>query len=244
MSLINDALKRASQSSKQGTPPRSPTAGAPLQPVVGGRKRRTSRQTVLIVMSSIAVLGLGAALWAFLDARKHSGGAPPNSPAVTQSNKVATDSPPQDKPKSAAPAASPNVPAAAEAPSSTVSTTPISTPVASPGDKPPADVKPHAAPPVVAASAKPQKAAPAAPGSPTPAPPRADPPKVSVWSGGKSFPAVKLQGIVFRIKNPSVLINGKVLALGEELDGMVVKKIERSTVTLEWNAQTKVFSLK
>jgi len=69
-------------------------------------------------------------------------------------------------------------------------------------------------------------------------------PSASTAAGGaKPFPPIKVQGIFFRIKDPSVLINGKTLLVGDDLDGVVVKKIERSSVTLEFSGQTKIYKL-
>jgi hypothetical protein len=58
-----------------------------------------------------------------------------------------------------------------------------------------------------------------------------------------SFPELKLQGIFFRLKNPSVLINGKTVTDGDNLDGVTVLKIERQSVLVEWNGETKVLRM-
>ncbi len=254
MSLINDALKRASQSSKQNPPGKGPTPGSPLQPVVGGRPRKVKINFAVLAISLLVILVLGGATWGFMSWRKHSKTAPKNASASKQPEKAGTaTNTAAQTPRT--PSGS-NQTAAAE-PSQPVSQTPRSTPAASPStpqtEKPASastPAKPQPATPTQTVSVKPQKPASADPGStatPAAAPPstpRTDPPKGGIPTAAKVFPAIKLQGIAFRIKNPSVLINGKVLELGEELDGVVVKKIERNSVTLEWSGQTKVFSLK
>ena len=271
MSLINDALKRASQSSKRhstdgGAPPNSP-----LEPVVGGRPRGGQINLSVLIISILILLVIGGATWGFLSWRKRSNAAPEQLNASKPVEKAAVDQAPAktkttSPPPVASPAATPpakSPPPAAE-PVKVVAQAPRSTPVASP-PPPPTEKAP-----VVSKSAKPQPAATTQPASgKTPKPvstnpssgttsvatPRKDPPKSAgdPKAGGPSteqaFPAIKLQGIAFRIKNPSVLINGKVLllgevlSLGEDVEGIVVKKIERSSVTLEWQGQKKVFSL-
>ncbi len=63
-------------------------------------------------------------------------------------------------------------------------------------------------------------------------------------AGPPEFPAVKLQGIFYRLNDPSVIINGKTLRTGEIVDGVKVTAIERSTVKVEFDGQTKVLELK
>jgi hypothetical protein len=63
-------------------------------------------------------------------------------------------------------------------------------------------------------------------------------------AGPPEFPAVKLQGIFYRLNDPSVIINGKTLRTGEIVDGVKVTAIERSTVKVEFNDETKVLELK
>lgn len=269
MSLINDALKRASQSSKQSPPGKGPASGSPLQAVVGGRPRKVKINFAALAIPILVILVLGGATWGFMSWRKHSKGAskPPakSGASPAQAKAPGTPSPTNQAASAQAPvtAAGTNHTAATQ-PSSSPPKTPQSTPVASkptpPTEKPAViskNTKPQAGPPTQSTPAKPQKPSTGDPGTtattaatPPTTPPRSDPPKSGqdpkavAPTTSKGFPAVKLQGIAFRIKNPSVLINGKVLELGEELDGVVVKKIERNSVTLEWKGETKVLSLK
>jgi hypothetical protein len=57
------------------------------------------------------------------------------------------------------------------------------------------------------------------------------------------FPELKLQSIVFRLRNPSVLINGQMLNTGDTVEGARVVRIERHAVTMEWQGQTKLLRL-
>jgi hypothetical protein len=58
-----------------------------------------------------------------------------------------------------------------------------------------------------------------------------------------SFPKLKLQGIYFRRTNPSVLINGRTLFVGDHVDGARVVTVDRQTVTMEFSGQTNLLTL-
>jgi hypothetical protein len=58
-----------------------------------------------------------------------------------------------------------------------------------------------------------------------------------------TFPVLKLQSIIFRLRAPSALINGEMLGVGETIEGARVVKIDRHTVTLEWKGQTNALTL-
>ena len=55
----------------------------------------------------------------------------------------------------------------------------------------------------------------------------------------KSFPPMKLQGIYYRVGDSTVLINGRNLTIGDEIDGVKIADIDRQSVTLEFQGQTK-----
>lgn len=82
----------------------------------------------------------------------------------------------------------------------------------------PAPVSVVAAPPVVAVSA--------APGPP---------PK---------FPPLRLQSIFYRPSNPSVMINGRTLFRDDEIQGVIVAAINPSSVTLVLSGHTNVLTLR
>ena len=56
-------------------------------------------------------------------------------------------------------------------------------------------------------------------------------------------PPLKLQGIIFRLRNPTAMINGKSLLVGESVSGARVTKIEKDQVTLERDGKTVILNL-
>ena len=54
---------------------------------------------------------------------------------------------------------------------------------------------------------------------------------------------LKLSAIFFSKTNPRVLINGNLYGTGDEIQGVVLDKIERDQVTVEWNGHRKVLML-
>ncbi len=59
----------------------------------------------------------------------------------------------------------------------------------------------------------------------------------------EEFPPLNLQGIFFRLKNPSVLINSRALYVGDQIGGARVVEIQRRTVTLEMNGARRTLSM-
>jgi hypothetical protein len=58
-----------------------------------------------------------------------------------------------------------------------------------------------------------------------------------------AIPKLKLQGIYFRRTNPSVLINGRTLFIGDRVEGARVVTIDRQTVTVEFGGQVSLLTL-
>ena len=56
-------------------------------------------------------------------------------------------------------------------------------------------------------------------------------------------PPLKLQGIFYRPSNPTAMINGKTVAIGELVSGARVLKIERQEVSVERNGKQEVLTL-
>jgi hypothetical protein len=54
---------------------------------------------------------------------------------------------------------------------------------------------------------------------------------------------LKLQGIFFRLSNPTALINGKTVAVGELVSGARVLSIDRQVVTVERDGKTEKLTL-
>jgi hypothetical protein len=88
---------------------------------------------------------------------------------------------------------------------------------------------PHPAPPVVSTP------------SPVPAAPltTAAPPAIPV-----KFPSLRLQSIFYRPTNPSVMINGKTLFISDEIQGVTIADIRPASVTLVLSGQTNVLTLR
>jgi hypothetical protein len=58
-----------------------------------------------------------------------------------------------------------------------------------------------------------------------------------------AIPKLKLQGIYFRRTNPSVLINGRTLFIGDRVEGARVVTIDRQIVTVEFGGQVSLLTL-
>jgi hypothetical protein len=69
---------------------------------------------------------------------------------------------------------------------------------------------------------------------PAPAPPEPQKPVQAPWPAD-----LKLSGIFFNATNPRSLINGTVVHMNDVIEGIRVTKIEKDSVTVEWNGQVK-----
>lgn len=58
------------------------------------------------------------------------------------------------------------------------------------------------------------------------------------------FPPLRLQSIFYRPSNPSVMINGRTLFLDDEVQGVTVADIQPSSVTLVLSGHTNVLTLR
>ena len=58
------------------------------------------------------------------------------------------------------------------------------------------------------------------------------------------FPTLRLQSIFFRSENPSVIINNKTLFVHDEIQGVSVADIRSSSVTLVLSGQTNILTLR
>ena len=113
---------------------------------------------------------------------------------------------------------------------------------AKPAPATPAAPKPSA-PPVAAATKIPAPAVASKPPVAVPQPPVA---AASVQSKPEPqpMPELKLQAIVFRMKNPSALINGRHVEVGDDVSGARVTEIHRTTVIVEWQGQKAPLQMK
>lgn len=59
-----------------------------------------------------------------------------------------------------------------------------------------------------------------------------------------TFPTLKLQGVIWNPQRPSVVINGKSLFVGEKVERAIVTAIESDSVTVVWNGEQRVLTLR
>ncbi|HEY2951855.1 MAG TPA: hypothetical protein VGK40_04685 [Verrucomicrobiae bacterium] len=231
MSLINDALRRTSRSQ---APPATPAKTPPLQPVEPAR----SHAHFALVLAPVIILLLGLAGWFWVKWWESS----------TQMNQTSN----------------PTRVAAREVPRA-----PDPTPGLSPGDGlPPREpVTRGSAPvgfsplrqntrpgPLPELPAKAGRLAPAVGSAPdellaTTGPtnmasvPTIANQAITTESAKPATPTFKLQGVFYRPSNPSAVINGKVVYVGDKVGQARVLAIERDEVLIENDGQRTVLSL-
>lgn len=228
MSLINDALKRASKTQQEQRSTSVPplTKDAEFIPAPARAPIKDGFPVAALVIIFIAVFAGG--IWFFWQ-WSHGKKEEPKTVAVTAPIQQAQPTPVAVKPVQSKPVSTPPQAVVAVTPKSSVKTnSPL---LAKPVEKQPAPIvltspkhvdepRPKAAQPVVE--------------------------KVELVASKASvtmFPTLKLQGIFFRLSNPSAMIDGKQVFVGEKVQGAKVIKIERQSVTLEFDGQTKELSL-
>lgn len=217
MSLINDALKRASQSQKERAQTTPPPAAPPLQPVEHAPPAGPPRYLVPVLV--VLVLGLsGWAFWKWWEVRQ--------SPTLATLPKLASATP--DRAQTGSPATHRLNPST----EIQVNTNPVMRP-----SPPPAAVTPPPSTPIQTA---PSPTAAVVTPAPAPAPDTNTATAAADTAPAKrSFPELKLQGIFYRLRNPSVMINNQTLYKGDAVEGAKVVAIEREGVTLEFDGQKK-----
>lgn len=186
MSLINDALKRASQA--QPTPPTPAESAPPLRPAE--HKPRASWPMVVLPLVLLFVLALAG--WFLTKGWQATRQLSENRvPVSARENKL------EDLPKNQS----------AQTNSKTEQAISIAAePVATQGSITNAE-------------------------SPTTEPPK------------PAAPVLKLQGIFYRPSRPSAMINSKTVFVGDKVAQAKVLAIDRESVTLESDGQTKVLTL-
>lgn len=221
MSLINDAIKQANKANKERTP--APPAGATggMQAADGHAPQPTGgSMTSMLLIAGIVVFVLLGGAFLFLSMR---GSHALNEPTSNQ------------------PAPSMTTP---QAPDDNVVAAPVTPPETTPKVNPAVDALNNPLPPSfvpkpssgLSDSAVTQT-------SPTPAIPDNPLATTATSAAPRPFPELKLQGIYYRLNNPSVMINGQTLEIGDIVEGARVIKIERKDVTLELDGQTKILRL-
>ena len=256
MSLINDALKRASQADKLVTVPRP--AGPALQPVVRGQRSSGSNSWLLGAAIGVTALLGTWFLWQWFATTPTSGRPgvtlatkPPrggekttatNDQTATASTTLADRAGGSAKSalvaltgsaKSAAATLTAAVARQAETP------TPLG-PGAKPLDK---SETSRTGEPARAASASASEipsavlaaAANAAPASPA----LLDP----VLPAPLAFPPIRLQGVIYRPTKATAFINGRMMSVGDQLEEAMLVKIDHQSVTFELGKESKVVQL-
>jgi len=66
---------------------------------------------------------------------------------------------------------------------------------------------------------------------------------VTPIAGTNAFPALKVQGIFYRAKNPSAVLNNKTVFVGDHVFGITVVAITSDSVTVEANGNKKTLTL-
>lgn len=224
MSLINDALRRASQSDKDRPLQAAPAPGMEPAPVA-----RRSRLTLILAAATVVVLlSAGWFFWQWWSVRQQeraAASAPVMAPRVVAQPAVTRPAPvaaataaPVVRPVPITPAAPVAQAAPAEPATPAAPAQPVSAPVA-------------AATPV--ASAPPVDATPVAPQAPSGLPNVAD-------YNPTPWPVdLKLGGIFYSKTAPRALINGNIYGPGDSIEGVKIKSIEPEKVIAEWNGRTR-----
>ena len=227
MSLINDALKRVRQMHKKepaATPP-----DAPLEPVQTEPSPR--RASVLVIPFCLLLVGVGGwFLWQWWSGSPRTAKSVASTPTTTNRllmgakvlASVRTLSSNRSELISSAEAALSPVPTTNAAAAVLTGKTGVvgEASTSSASDKPTAATN--------AATSEMETSALAAAGN----------------SRNVTFPALKLQGIYYRLSKPSALINNKTLYLDDEIEGVRVVGIERHSVKIESGGRTKELWLK
>ncbi len=241
MSLINDALKRANQTQKEGAPPISPGVGLKPVPTSGHSSGGLSKVFAFLLVAGV-LSGAGWFLWQGLRSR---GNATPTAVASTSN---ASSGVPIPKESDALRTT------AREGQVRTTSTLQVNTNIViRPGPISSVDTtmaaesaKRVSAGTTVAPSARePSRPRTQALASATePALPLVASSTLKPSGSAGTWPELRLQGVFYRLHKPSVRLNGKILYVGDEVEGARLVEIHRESVKLEFAGQTKVLPLK
>jgi len=270
MSLINDALKRANEAQKNR--PVAGPLGAPLQPADAPMRRSggnsgTNWMTVIVPVAIVLLLGL--AFW-FIRSGVQPKAAEPTIVAVTSPIPIAPKPvPPPAAPAPAHVVAAPVAPKAPEKSTTYVSKNGIkvNTEIVTREIPAPAKVEVAVAAPETTMQSNPPQVAQTDLAIPTPpiavavpemkAEPKTEPTVAAAPAPAPApqavvakpelpkpvFPELKLQGIFYRLNNPSALVSGKNVRVGDSVQGVKIIAIERASVTLDFKGERKTLSL-
>ena len=263
MSLINDALKRAAESQGQAqaqaqSRPRGPKGiedlPVPMTPV-SARERPAWLPVVGIGLVIVALLGASgfffAQWWKERKAWQPYAETPPDddpatntvakgkSPPDTKQAKANTKVPPITPPIATNPVVKTNVEVAIVPPPK--ATNPVVTVAVIPPTKQPDPVVPKTVvePPPVTPPTNTPPVLKVETNAVVVVPPVKPPPDTTKKGDDHAkvaaveFPELKLQGIIRGKKKTTVIVNGKMLSLGDRIEGAFLLKIEQESVTFE-----------
>ena len=227
MSLINDAIKKANEANKESASQSNPSAGNATDGMRAAHRPAApagGSMTGMFIIAGVVIFVLLGGFLLVLGMKNRTPAADPDLAANVQPVVVPDNSPMNER---SAPASS--APSGAE---------PNGDPVVvhSSIDQAINDANPHLSEPTTTNIA---------PNAPVPIVEEKPGPKPVVEEPAKpSFPKLKLQGIFYRLNDPTVMINGETLWTNDEIDGAKVTKIERSEVTVEFNGEKQVLRLR
>ena len=256
MSLINDALKRAQ--AEKSREAQSAATVPPLEPVVTEPASSSSFVPWAAFVIGLGALAIAGGLWfkgrvatQQQAAQSEVATAAPVTSQPTEapqtSTEVAANQPViQSKvaaPASSAPTETTPVTPATQTPAPHVAAAPTphnSTPTLAAAT--PAQTEPKPSPVPVQEPIQPTKVAATAP-SPTPAETKAPAANLATAEPAPSR-APDLQAIYYRLRGPTVVINGRTLRVAESVDGAKVISIQRTSVEVFHNGEYRTLTLK
>ena len=221
--MINDALRRANKSTtEQKTPSRDTVRLKPIEYA----QERNLQSLLMVPLLLVALVAVGGVFyWQFGIRDKESPQNP--TPAAKAVKAAAPAQPPQKPAAQAAPTPAVNAPRNEPKPASA----PPASPAAGGASREPAPI-------VLNPAAKPAASA-------------ADSPDAVASQTGKpvvkeplKWPDLELQAIFYRLNNPSVMINGQNLSIGDFIQGVRVHAIDRESATLDFDGVRKVYKTK
>ncbi len=257
MSLINEALKRASDAQSQAAQrPRGPKGvedlPVPMTPVVA---RERPAWLPVVGIGLVVVLLLGASGFFFVQWWKERKAYQPyatediDENGQPRTNEVAKAVPPKVTPTQTAKVHVTPPPAVTNPPVT------VKTNVTSPPEPPKTNLPPVIVvvtnpivvpPPPQPTNLPPQVILTNAPPPPKPPTPP-EPPKIVIPPVTKGltaeFPELKLHGIVTGKKKTFAVVNGKTLSVGDRVEGVILVRIGTDSVTLEKDGVRREFFL-
>jgi hypothetical protein len=246
MSLINDALRRANTDKSRGPQPPAPVP--PMQPVDPSPSSAPILSWAVLILG-VGVLAIAAAVWF----------RPRSSPQTARNEAIPSTIP--------ARSATPIAPATESEPAAQVTSEPLVTksepqtiaaaPAISLQSEPinaiPPAIQPAPTPAIPAQLAQPEPAA--TPEVREPAETRSPESKVAA----AALPATtetkaispeprqsqppRLQAIYYRLRKPTVVINGKTIGPGQSVDGIKVVSIQRTSVEVVQDGRYRTLTL-